>query len=133
MTEEIGKANEYASFFEAFIANHPFVTAILVATLVSWAVTAAFKVPLRALLPDAWQDWCIRTFDCAVAGAVAWYMWPGEHDAVWALLVGTGSPVVYWALSGFLVWKWPGLQKYLTLRELQNGGSEDDTEGGVGS
>lgn len=128
MQEQLTKVDEGANWFEAFIVTHPYVVAIAVALLASWVITAAFKKPLRALLPDAWQDWCIRTFDCAVAVGIALKMWPGDHAVYWALLIGFGSPISYAAVAGALIWKWPALEKYLTLRELSS--SEDNINSG---
>lgn len=116
--QELGRVNDAASWFEAFIVAHPVVVSIFLAWFVSWVVTAALKKPLRAWVNNDWQDWVVRTFDCLVATSVCVQTWPNDHAAWWALAIGFGSPFAYFAVSELLcLWK-PGLRKYLTLGEL---------------
>lgn len=123
MNEQIGKVDEYAGFFEAFIANHPFVTAILVAIVCSWTLTLAVKPVAPA---GAWKGRGLRLFDMAVAFGICARMWPGDHWLLWALLVGSSSPVVYWLLTGLFGWKWPAAKRFFTLRELAPDSVGDD-------
>lgn len=119
MNDVINQASENASALEAFVRDHTIIAAIIVATVCSWALTAAIKGwistgPRKAL--------AVRTIDCAIAGVLAAIM---LHDQfAWhiltgvCLLIGSGSPFAYWILSELVCWKWPGLRKYLALREL---------------
>jgi hypothetical protein len=118
MQNQLDRIGAGASWFESFIQSHPYVVAIVVAILCSWTVTMVAKKPLRAFAPVAWQSWAIRTFDVMVATAIAWRMWPGTHPELWALLIGSASPAVYWIFASLLCWKWPRLARFLTLREL---------------
>lgn len=119
MNEQLGRADEYANFVEAFIHNHPLVTAILVAILCSWSATIIFKLVLvRPLVPPRFHVSLIFLFDVLVAGFIVVKMWPGDHKFIWALLVGTSSPTAYAIAAGVLCWWRPGLRKFLQLREF---------------
>lgn len=127
MNDQISKASEYASAFEAFIGAHPTVISIVLAFVISWGLTAGLASLLRVLLPDNIERALIRLFDIAVAALVAFYTWPGAHAVWWALAIGVSSPFGYLALSELLIWKWPALRKHLSLRELA---AEPDPETG---
>lgn len=111
-------AHKYASEFEKFIVTYPLVTCIALAWVVSWVLTVTARPFLKAIFPDHLERHFIRVFDVAIAFLVVWDMWPGTFAHWWALGIGGASPFAYFALSEVLCWKWPGLRKYLSLREL---------------
>lgn len=111
--------NDYAGFVEAFIQNHPFVTAMILALLCSWLVTALFKmVIVRPFIPAKFHLPTLLLFDCLIAGWIIVKMWPGTHAPIWALFVGSSSPTVYAIASALLCWWKPGLRRFLQLREF---------------
>jgi hypothetical protein len=81
--EHLDKATAAANWFEAFI-QHASVMSILLALVGSWCATAAFKMPIRALIAPAWQGWTIRMFDVVVALAICAATWPND----WRLRLG---------------------------------------------
>lgn len=122
-TEEVEKASALATAIEAFAHAHPLIASLIAAIVASWMATSIFKHILRALLPDHIQNECIRLFDCAVAGVAAWFVWPGEpSDTAWraitAICAAGGSPLLYWAVTEAVCWKFPSARKFFTLREL---------------
>jgi hypothetical protein len=121
--QQIEKASGIATALTAFAHAHPLITIVIVAIVVSWMATSIFKHILRRMLPDDIQDDVIRLFDCAVAGVFAFWMWPGDPaHLAWrvaaAIFAAGGSPLAYFLLAEAACWKWPGLRKFLTLREL---------------
>jgi hypothetical protein len=115
MNEQLGKADAIANSFEAFIRVHPMSTAILLALVLGWVAASFIKPFLKGV---SWKPHALRLMDFVVATTTAYRLWPEAHPVIWALLVGFGSPTVYWLLTSALIWKWPALQKYLSLREL---------------
>jgi hypothetical protein len=115
--EHLDKATAAANWFEAFI-QHASVMSILLALVGSWCATAAFKMPIRALIAPAWQGWTIRMFDVVVALAICAATWPNDWRFVWAFVIGFASPIVYFLLAALACWKFPALKPYLSLREL---------------
>lgn len=118
-TDQISWLDGTATAAAALIHAHPILTAILVATVCSWTLTAAIKGwipagPRRALK--------VRTLDCVIAFVIAVFLLSGLVP--WklllgvSLLIGSGSPFAYWGASELLCWKWPQLRKYLALSEL---------------
>ncbi len=126
MNEQVTKANEYASAFEAFITAHPVITCIALAWVVSWVLTITFRPVIRAIFPDNVERHFVRVFDVLIAGLVAFDMWPNDHALWWAAGIGGTSPVAYLALSDLLCWKWPGLRKHLSLREFAGDSESED-------
>jgi hypothetical protein len=122
-SESVARANAFVTALEAFAVAHPFITAWAAAWVLSWLVTWTFKKPIRALLPDEWDAWGVRAFDVHVAGVAAFVLLKLLHIPVAWLVVAAGiigfsSPIGYFLLSAAACWKWPGLRRYLTLREL---------------
>lgn len=127
--EHLDKATAAANWFEAFI-RHASVMSILLALIGSWCATAAFKKPIRALIPVEWQSWSIRTFEVLVAMAIVARTWPNSWRLDWAFVIGFASPVIYFLLASLLCWKFPSLKPYLSLRELA---SDDNIPSGDAS
>lgn len=123
---QLDKVNAGASFFEAFLHDHPIVCAFAIALLASWVLTAFVK-PWLSKGPNFARN--VRTIDCILAAAIAALLLHGLFGWRWivglSLLIGGSSPFAYWAAAGALCWKWPGLTKYLSLRELA---PEEDPE-----
>jgi hypothetical protein len=90
----------------------------VLAWVVSWVLTVAFRPILRHVLPDGIERHVIRLFDVVVAFLVVLDMWPHDHAHWWAAGIGGASPFAYFALSEALCWKWPNLRRFLSLREL---------------
>jgi hypothetical protein len=117
--DQISFLNAWASAAAAFAHDYPTITVMVIATICSWTLTAAIRGwiphrPRRALI--------VRTLDCAIAFGLAlfmlWGLLPPRVLVGVSLLIGSGSPTIYWLLSSALCWKWPGLKKWLSLREL---------------
>jgi hypothetical protein len=104
--EHLDKATAAANWFEAFI-RHASVMSILLALVGSWCATAAFKMPIRALIAPAWQGWTIRMFDVVVALAICAATWPNDWRFVWAFVIGFASPIAYFLLAALACWKFP--------------------------
>lgn len=115
--QQVTKANEFATAFETFLTAHPVVTCIALAWVVSWVITITAR-PFLTFVRDELERHVVRLFDVLIATAAAALMWPGDHIVVWALAIGGSSPIAYLLLSEALCWKWPGLRKYLSLREF---------------
>jgi hypothetical protein len=131
-TESVARANAFVTAIEAFAVAHPFITASAAAWVLSWLVTWTLRQPIRALMPNDWDAWGVRAFDVLVAGAAAFVLLkllqiPIAWLIVAAAIVGFSSPLGYFLLSAAICWKWPGLRKYLTLRELAPDPPTDDT------
>lgn len=130
--QTISKASEITTALEAYAHAHPVIFSAAIAIVLSWFVTGLFKKPIRALLPDAWDAWGVRAFDCVVAGLAAFYLfkkaatgagsegWPLEWRVIGSMLVGFGSPTVYGVLAWAICSKFPSARRFLTLSELEN-------------
>ena len=117
--QQLDKVSAGATWFEAFMHDHPVVFAILVATIASWVVTAALNYWLESG-PKKKRN--LRTIDCLIAGALVAIMLSGHVD--WrvliglSLLVGGASPFAYFAFSESVSKFFPSMRPYLSLREL---------------
>jgi hypothetical protein len=122
-TATIARASSFFGEVEKFAHAHPFVASWIAATILSWLLTALFKKPIRALLPDSWDDWGVMAFDVLVAFSASFGLLtlldiPLAWLWVCALLIGAASPFEYQAFVGLVCWKLPRLRKYLTLGAL---------------
>jgi hypothetical protein len=118
MLEQTKTVSEAATWFEAFILAHPVVTCILLAWVVSWVLTVAFRPVLRYLLPDGIERHVIRLFDVVIAFFVVLDMWPHDFAHWWAAGIGGASPFAYFVFSELICWKLPAARRALSLREL---------------
>lgn len=94
--------------------------AVLAGLLISWFGTQAVKF----YLPDSWPD---PKHKKAVRGAAVgfgflptYWLWP-THDApaaIWSLLVGLSSPVLYLYAVRILYHYWPYLEPRLSARPI---------------
>lgn len=119
------------TFAEAFLHDFPILSAILIAMLASWALTAAVKPWWPPLRPRKRLE--LRLFDVVVAGVLftiaAWDSLSWKVLLSVALLVGAGSPFGYYGVTELLCWKWPSLRRFLSLKELC--APDGDNETGV--
>lgn len=127
MNDQLDKTNAYASWFESFLHDHPISSAFAIAFVASWVLTAFVK-PWLSKGPNFART--VRSIDCVIAAAIASLLLHGQFGWRWitglSLLIGGSSPFVYWLLAAGACWKWPGLRRYLSLRELAPESSPDD-------
>ncbi len=116
---DLTNASEHLNFLEEFIKKYPILSAFIFPIVASWLLTAFVK-PWFPKGPHRARN--IRTFDGLVAAALAVWLLHELFGWNWvvtlAIIIGPGSPTVYWVLAGLVCWKWPKAKRFLTLREL---------------